>query len=178
MLAKSLQSPADSICYDLEDSVSPIAKSLAREQLVSHLNAIHKAKGEIMVRINAIGTGHETSDLEAILSTKNIQAIALPKTESRDHVLWVKSMIERYAEVDKRPGGKRGIKLIGMIENARGMMRIREIAESGKGCLDGLVVSQYGFIWYEADIEGKESLRRKTVSRERGLVNNCRADLR
>jgi citrate lyase subunit beta-like protein len=132
MLSRSLSSPADSICYDLEDSVSPTSKTLARSLLLDHLNLSTKPQGEVMVRINAIGTGYEKADLEAVLSTKNIQAIALPKTESVDHILWVIDMIKKY--------GKEGVKVIGMIESARGMMRIREIAECGKGYLDGLVV--------------------------------------
>ena len=38
MLEKSLASPADSVCYDLEDSVAPGKKADARRAIVELLN--------------------------------------------------------------------------------------------------------------------------------------------
>ena len=77
---------------------------------------------------------------DAQLRTRNIQAIALPKTTSADHINWLVSRIEHLSPKHKRKGGEEGIKIIAMIENARGIINIEEIAKAGEGYLDGLLV--------------------------------------
>jgi citrate lyase subunit beta-like protein len=80
------------------------------------------------------------------LRTHHVEAIALPKTNSPDHVEWVVSMIERLSPREKRRGGKSPIRIIGMIESAEAMVRIKEIAGSGEGYLDGLLVGRSGVL--------------------------------
>lgn len=77
---------------------------------------------------------------DAQLRTRNIQAIALPKTTSADHIDWLVSRIKHLSPSHRQRGGAEGIKIIAMIENARGMINIEEIAKSGEGYLDGLLV--------------------------------------
>ena len=74
------------------------------------------------------------------LRTRNIQAIALPKTTTPDHVEWLVSRIERHSPPHKLRGKAEGIKIIAMIENAKGMINIERIAKAGEGYLDGLLV--------------------------------------
>lgn len=69
MLEKSLASPADSISYDLEDAVAPAQKPEARRLIQELLNSGKRPKGEVMVRINAVGTGFEEEDVKAAVST-------------------------------------------------------------------------------------------------------------
>ncbi|GFZ46480.1 hypothetical protein JCM24511_04727 [Saitozyma sp. JCM 24511] len=139
MIEKSLDSRADSVCYDLEDSVTPGKKAEARRLVSKLLNGQRRPRGEVMARINAVGTGYEAHDLDEVLRTRHVEAIALPKTNSPDHVEWVVSMIERLSPREKRRGGKSPIRIIGMIESAEAMVRIEEIAGSGRGCLDALL---------------------------------------
>ncbi|KAL1406134.1 hypothetical protein Q8F55_007817 [Vanrija albida] len=141
MLAKSLSSPADSVAYDLEDAVAPSAKPEAR-RLVAELLDSERAqlpKGEVVARINAVGTGFEEADLDAILRTRNVDAIMLPKTNEPDHIDWVVSRIRALAPPDKQRGGARPLRIIGMIESAVAMVRIEEIAQAGRGHLDSLL---------------------------------------
>lgn len=71
MLEKSLLSPADSVSYDLEDAVAPSAKPEARRLVAELLNSEKRPKGEVMARINAVGTGFEHDDLDAMVSGRN-----------------------------------------------------------------------------------------------------------
>ncbi|ORY21373.1 Pyruvate/Phosphoenolpyruvate kinase-like domain-containing protein [Naematelia encephala] len=139
MLEKSLVSPADSVSYDLEDSVAPSKKSEARKLIGELLDGERRPKGEVMVRINAVGTGNESADLDDALRTRHIQAIALPKTTDPEHIEWVVSRIQRLCPKDKQTGGSNAIRIIAMIENAIGMIRIEQIAQSGQGHLDALL---------------------------------------
>jgi citrate lyase beta subunit len=75
------------------------------------------------------------------LRTRHIEAIALPKTNSPEHIEWLVSTIDRLCPTAKRRGGSSPMRIIGMIESAEGMVRIGEIAASGKGHLDALLVS-------------------------------------
>lgn len=65
----------------------------------------------------------------------------LPKTESADHVDWVVSMIQKHADPRRRNGAD-PLRIVALIENSTAMMNLKEIAQSGKGHLDALVVSQ------------------------------------
>ena len=83
-----------------------------------------------------MGTNLKDDRLPGQLRTRHLEAIALPKTISADHVEWLVSRIQRLSARDKT----RPIRIIAMIENARGMVEIESIARSGKGYLDGLLV--------------------------------------
>ncbi|KIR68752.1 citrate lyase subunit beta-like protein [Cryptococcus bacillisporus CA1873] len=139
MLEKSLSSPADSVAYDLEDSVSTGKKADARRLVAELLDGERRPKGEVVARINAIGTGYENDDLDHVLRTRHVQAIALPKTNSPEHIEYVISRINALAPPHKRSGQPEAIKIIAMIENAQAMVAIEAIAASGNGHLDALL---------------------------------------
>ncbi|KIR56992.1 citrate lyase subunit beta-like protein [Cryptococcus gattii Ru294] len=139
MLEKSLSSPADSVAYDLEDSVSPGKKADARRLVAELLDGERRPKGEVVARINAIGTGYENDDLDHVLRTRHVQAIALPKTNSPEQIEYVISRINALAPPHKRSGQPEAIKIIAMIENAQAMVAIEAIAASGNGHLDALL---------------------------------------
>lgn len=75
------------------------------------------------------------------LRTRNVEAIALPKTNDPDHIDWLVSQIDRLCPAEKRRGGAKSIRIIAMIESAEAMVKIERIAQSGKGHLDGLLVN-------------------------------------
>ena len=90
--------------------------------------------------LSATFTAFLTHDIRLQLRTRHIAAIALPKTNSPDHVDYVVSRIQRLCDPDKQRG-ERAIRIIAMIESARALIRIKEIAQAGKGHLDALLVS-------------------------------------
>ncbi len=83
-ILKALESDADAVIFDLEDSVAPACKGLARE-ILSLLPARLDGEPQRWVRINPIGTEAHDEDLAA-LDDFDIDGIVLPKAESGDDV--------------------------------------------------------------------------------------------
>src|SRR3954468_14571105 len=75
-ITKALDSEADAIIFDLEDSVAPAMKAVARDLL----NRMPKRPGgpEWWVRINPIGSEYHKDDLE-LIGISDIHGIVLPK---------------------------------------------------------------------------------------------------
>lgn len=82
-IAKALESEADAIIFDLEDSVAPGQKAAARA-ILKDLPA--RSGGPLWwVRINPIGSEHHKDDL-AVLAKPDMAGIVLPKAESGEDV--------------------------------------------------------------------------------------------
>ncbi|HET9458417.1 MAG TPA: CoA ester lyase [Sphingomicrobium sp.] len=83
-IAKAIESDADSIIFDLEDSVVAGRKAKARDIL----KGLPERSGgpEWWVRINPIGSEHHKDDLE-LISRGDIRGIVLPKAESGADVI-------------------------------------------------------------------------------------------
>ena len=78
-IAKALDSEADAIIFDLEDSVTPAQKPAARA-ILKDLPA--RSGGPLWwVRINPIGSEHHKDDLD-LIGLGDIHGIVLPKAES------------------------------------------------------------------------------------------------
>jgi len=117
---------ADAIILDLEDSVPAPEKARAREGLQAAAAAAGRGDADIVVRINRPWR-HALADLEAAISPR-VHALALPKTESAEHV----GMI---AEVARELEAERGMKIgttrfVVMIETAGAFFRMAEIASA------------------------------------------------
>ena len=82
-ITKALDSEADAIIFDLEDSVSPAMKPVARDVLQSLLK--RSGGPQWWVRVNPLGSEHLRDDLE-ILGIADIHGIVLPKAECGDDV--------------------------------------------------------------------------------------------
>jgi citrate lyase subunit beta/citryl-CoA lyase len=83
-IAKALDSDADAIIFDLEDSVAPTNKSAARE-LLKRLPQ-QSEKPQLWVRVNPIGSEFHRDDLH-LMGVADIHGIVLPKTESGADVI-------------------------------------------------------------------------------------------
>lgn len=78
-IAKALDSDADAIVFDLEDSVAPAQKAAARDML-RHLPERSECP-QLWVRINPIGSEFHRDDLQ-LIGVADIHGIVLPKAES------------------------------------------------------------------------------------------------
>jgi len=83
-MMKALYSEADAVIFDLEDSVSPAQKPIARE-LLTLLPERRDGEPERWLRINPIGTEAHDEDL-ALIDDFDIDGIVLPKAEIGDDV--------------------------------------------------------------------------------------------
>ena len=108
--APAAASRADIVVLDIEDAVAPKGKAAARENVVRWLGAGNTD----WVRINGFGTQFWADDLE-MLSDTSVGGVMLAMVESVDHV----------TETAKRLPD---IPIVALVETARGLERITEIA--------------------------------------------------
>jgi citrate lyase beta subunit len=118
----------DCICMDLEDGVAVNHKVAARETVVSALRSMDFGSSERLARINAIGSGLETEDLNAILPAQP-DGIVVPKVDSAEPLAWVSAQIAAAELEQGWPAGS--IALIAIVETARGIANLKEIAGAG-----------------------------------------------
>lgn len=83
-LMKAIESEADAVIFDLEDSVVPAQKEMARE-LLSLLPDRRDGGPERWVRVNPLGTDAHRDDIE-LLENFDADGVVLPKAECGDDV--------------------------------------------------------------------------------------------
>ena len=83
-MMKALGSGADAVIFDLEDSVAPEQKPVARE-LLSLLPDRQDGEPQRWVRVNPLGTDDHRDDLD-LLEDLDIDGLVLPKSECGDDV--------------------------------------------------------------------------------------------
>jgi citrate lyase beta subunit len=125
----------DSICMDLEDGTAINRKAEARAVIAQAMRELDFGAAERCIRINSIGSGWEADDLSAALEARP-DSIAVPKVESPEQVTWVSSRIESYELSHGLPLG--GIRMIILVETARGILNLKEIAGADKH-LDAII---------------------------------------
>jgi citrate lyase subunit beta/citryl-CoA lyase len=82
-IMKALDSEADAIIFDLEDSVTPAMKSVARDVL---RNLLKRSGGpQWWMRVNPLGSEFHKDDLE-LIGIADIHGVVLPKAESGDDI--------------------------------------------------------------------------------------------
>lgn len=108
--APAARSRADIVVLDIEDAVAPQGKVAARENVVRWLADGHSD----WVRVNGFGTQFWADDLD-MLSGTSVGGVMLAMVESVDHV----------TETAKRLPG---VPIVALVETARGLERITEIA--------------------------------------------------
>lgn len=116
---------ADSLIFDLEDSIPLVEKDAARILVRNALQFLDFGSCEITVRINGIETEYFEKDLKAIISPR-LDGILLPKTESLDDVKLVDDNISKKEQERNMTMGS--IKIMPVIESAMGVLNVEEIA--------------------------------------------------
>ncbi|MBZ0301742.1 MAG: CoA ester lyase [Anaerolineae bacterium] len=136
----------DAIIMDLEDGVALSRKQAARETIAAALQAVDFGQTERLIRINPpVGGGLYVADLEATAPYRP-DGYVLPKVESAQQLRDVSQRLEQFESRFRWPEGT--IKLLALIETARGVVNLREIAESD----DRLVALIFGAEDLAADL--------------------------
>ncbi len=120
---------ADSIMFDLEDSVAITEKDAARFLIYQALSTLKFGKKEIVVRINDLNSGLGIKDLEAIVRA-GVHVVRLPKTDSAQDVIDCEREIERIEKEAGIPVGTTG--MMAAIESANGVLNAKEIAHASQ----------------------------------------------
>jgi citrate lyase beta subunit len=123
-ITKALTLGVDCICMDMEDGVAAGRKAEARATLVRALQELDFGQSEKLARINAVGSGLEREDIEAVLPRRP-DGIVIPKVESRDQIQWAHELIEA-AEL-KHGWPVNSLQVLIGVETARGILNLKEI---------------------------------------------------
>lgn len=184
-MAKALESGADAVLLDLEDSVAIAAKAEARSLVARVIDGVAASGATrpgpaIFVRVNAAATGLLDDDLAAIVRP-GLDAVFLPKVESVSEVRRAASTLDRLESTQgMKPGA---VEIVLMIESALGVYRCFDLIKAtprvATTCIgvarDGDLQTDLGCGW---SIEGTELLyaRSKVLLDTRAAGKACPLD--
>ncbi|MEH7118644.1 citrate (pro-3S)-lyase subunit beta [Neobacillus vireti] len=150
---------ADSIMFDLEDSVSLHEKDSARLLVYEALKTMDYGRTEILVRVNGLDTPYGRDDFEAVVRA-NPDAIRLPKTEKPEDVEEADQLI---TQIEKAAGMEYGsIKLMAAIESALGVINAYKIATASKRLI-GIAIGAEDFVTDLKTTRSKEGIELLTA---------------
>jgi citrate lyase subunit beta/citryl-CoA lyase len=146
-LEKGRNLPADGIILDLEDSVAPDAKAMAREQIAKAIAARGFGKREVLVRVNALDSPWWIDDV-TMAGTARPDGILFPKISSAGDL---KTIADRLSGI----GADTSIRVWAMIETARAVLHAEELAAASRE--SGMRLS--GFVFGPNDISRETRIR-------------------
>jgi len=117
-LAKARNLEADSLYFDLEDSVAPAQKEEARAVLRQVLDSGAFQAAALLVRINGFGTPQWNQDIEALARHPALSALLLPNAD-------LEAVLALSRELDRLDSS---LKILPLIETARGLEEAQEVA--------------------------------------------------
>ena len=162
VMTKALESGADAVILDLEDSVPVASKAEARALVAKSIDAAAGSLSRplIYVRVNGAATGLLTDDLNAVVRP-GLDAILLSKAENVEDVQKTAAALERN---ESQCGMKQGsVEIILQIENALGVYNCFNLIKASPrvaatcfgSARDGDLQTDLGCSW---SIEGTELL--------------------
>lgn len=120
----AIKQPADALQIDLEDSVAPDQKDLARQRLPQIADRFADAGHDVIVRVNRPWR-MLVRDLEAAVRA-SVKAVSLPKVPDAAHI---RAAAEVLAECERERGLRPGhTRIIAMVEDAQGLHEMPSIA--------------------------------------------------
>jgi citrate lyase subunit beta / citryl-CoA lyase len=146
-LEKARNLHADVLILDLEDSVAPDAKGLAREQIAQAIAARGFGKREVWIRTNSIDTPWFADDV-AMAGKAKPDGILVPKVSTTEDL---KAIGDRLAAI----GADASIKVWAMIETARGVLDADRLASASRDPKTRLA----GFVFGPNDIARETRIR-------------------
>jgi len=182
VLVKAVESGADAVIFDLEDSVPIAAKGSARALVAQAIDrraaASASSSPSVFVRVNGTATGLLTEDLAAVVRP-GLDAILLPKVESIAEVQDLAASLERLERAVTMKNAS--VEIILQIESALGVYRCFDLIKASPRvagtCIgtarDGDLQGDLGCGW---SIEGTELLyaRSKVLLDTRAAGNDIR----
>src|SRR6201747_1990103 len=146
-LEKARHLPADGIILDLEDSVAPDAKAVARDQIAQAIAAKGFGRREVLIRINALDSPWWIDDV-TMAGKARPDGILVPKISSVEDL---SAVADRLSDV----GANMSIRVWAMIETARGVLHAEELAASSRDSEMRLA----GFVFGPNDISRETRIR-------------------
>ena len=137
MLEKAPTLGADIVFMDLEDAVAPADKEQARKNVIHALLHHDWSRCAVSVRINALDTHYCYRDIVDIVEQagKHLDTLLVPKVNTPEDIYFVSTLLSQIE-------AHKGLKPIGihaLIETARGMANVEDIAATCPERMEALV---------------------------------------
>lgn len=126
-LAKSFQTDADTIIFDLEDAVPNNKKANARDILSDFLSQKMPDDRPVYVRINPIESGLTLLDLDAVIC-ENINGFVYPMSNTAEDMIAFAAQLTLKETVLGLP--KNYFDIIALIETPQGVLNLKEIVNA------------------------------------------------
>ena len=147
VLEKARNLPADGLILDLEDSVAPEAKALARDQIAGAIAARGFGKREVLIRTNTTDSPWWMDDI-AMAARARPDGILVPKVSSVEDI---RTIARCLLDVGADPS----IRVWTMIETARAVLHAEELAACARDADTRLA----GFVFGPNDISRETRIR-------------------
>jgi citrate lyase subunit beta/citryl-CoA lyase len=146
-LEKARNLPADGIILDLEDSVAPDAKAMARDQIAQAISEGGFGKREVLIRVNSLDTAWWIDDLNMAAKARP-DGILVPKISS---VADLTAIADRLGDIN----ADSSIRVWAMIETAHAVLHAEQIAAASRDSETRLA----GFVFGPNDISRETRIR-------------------
>ena len=132
MLGKAPGLGADMVFLDLEDSVAPLEKEAARDNVVKAINEQDWGDTVLCVRVNAWDTKWTYRDVIHVVenASERLDELMLPKVQSASEVVALDLLL---TQIEETTGRSSRVGIEAQIETTRGLINVEEIcAASGR----------------------------------------------
>ncbi|MBR1666840.1 MAG: CoA ester lyase [Bacteroidaceae bacterium] len=169
LLESSLHREADVLLLDIEDSVPPVDKQTARNNILEFVKRPEAQGKVIFPRVNDRESGELLKDLYQ-LTVEGVTGFMYPKSTKEEDVYFVGKLLETIEYEKHLPIGT--FKLIPLIETAGAIVNIKEICTA---CTRVIAVA-FGCEDYVTDLCGKHDSDGQSIYYARNaIVNAARA---
>jgi citrate lyase subunit beta/citryl-CoA lyase len=126
MLNKAALEMEDGVLIDIEDAC-PVPERETGRVFARDISPVLKAKGiDVLVRVNSLPTGVTADDLKIVV-TEHLDAIMLPKSESKEDIIAVAKMLAKEEKAKKL---KKKIGILPLLESPKGVINAYSIAKA------------------------------------------------
>lgn len=162
-LDSSVKRDADVLLLDIEDSVPPHEKQIARDNIKEFVKRSDLEGKLLFPRINDRESGELLKDVYQ-LTIPGITGFMYPKSTKAEDVYFIGKLIETIEYEKGIPIGT--FKLIPLIETAGAVINIKEICS----VTNRVIAVAFGCEDYVTDLEGKHDLEGNSIITARNLI--------
>lgn len=162
-LNSSVTRDADVLLLDIEDSVPPHEKQIARDNIKQFVHRSDLNGKMIFPRINDRESGELLKDVYQ-LTVPGVDGFMYPKSTKAEDVYFIGKLLETIEYEKDYPIGT--FKLIPLIETAGAVINIKEICSVS----DRVIAVAFGCEDYVTDMEGKHDIKGTSILTARNLI--------
>lgn len=166
LLDSSVRRDADVLLLDIEDSVPPVDKQKARDNILAFVKRLDLKGKLVFPRVNDRESGELLKDLYQ-LTVDGVHGFMYPKSEKEEDVYFVGKLLETIEYEKGLPIGT--FKLIPLIETAGAIMNIQEIC---KACTRVVAIA-FGCEDYVTSLKGKHDAEGQSIFFARNMIVNA-----